>query len=205
MGLRCRLSNCILESKTCGPIIFIDIFSCILVFRNDRVRPLPSLTCLCYVIDSLFWSGDAPPPPFCINTQRYHSPSSILQYHQPPTQTQLSSDVNNSLSPFSTMAFSTDAERLRYSQDLAAYTLRQFSEARSLLDQTKAAQLPEASSRDFSKLAAQLGTYFFRTNTVFYSLNVFYRSETGCTFQSHRSPSLNPPCDKTIPQMFMVV
>ncbi|KAJ8521828.1 hypothetical protein ONZ45_g1533 [Pleurotus djamor] len=38
-----------------------------------------------------------------------------------------------------TMAFASDDERLRYSQELAAYTLKQWTEARTSLDKQRAA------------------------------------------------------------------
>ncbi|KAF9444779.1 hypothetical protein P691DRAFT_676957 [Macrolepiota fuliginosa MF-IS2] len=43
------------------------------------------------------------------------------------------------------MSISTESERQRYAQELAAYTLRQFAAARSSVDQTGPAATPSAS------------------------------------------------------------
>lgn len=59
--------------------------------------------------------------------------------------------LNISFCPYHNMAYSTNIERQRYSQALAAYTLIQFSAARSHLDQHKAAadKLPAINSYDY--------------------------------------------------------
>ncbi|KAK7040078.1 hypothetical protein VNI00_008591 [Paramarasmius palmivorus] len=57
------------------------------------------------------------------------------------------------------MAFSSEVERQRYSQQLAEYTLRQFSAARLSLDKDElaAAKLPASHRHNYLKLARSLG------------------------------------------------
>lgn len=63
------------------------------------------------------------------------------------------------------MAFSSEFERQRYSQELHAYTLVQFSAARTLLDQHKAAadKLPAVNAYDYrlEKQPTSRTVYFF--------------------------------------------
>ncbi|ESK90858.1 hypothetical protein Moror_16496 [Moniliophthora roreri MCA 2997] len=57
------------------------------------------------------------------------------------------------------MAFSSEVERQRYSQQLAEYTLRQFSAARISMDNDElaAAKLPASHRHNYIKYARSLG------------------------------------------------